>query len=251
MPIAIKAKVKQQKKQVLIVDDNSINRRILGQFLKSIPLEVVEAKSGIEAIELVMKDSFIMIFMDILMPRLNGYQTTKEIRLMNKKIPIIALPSDGNKELTEEMRASGMNDVLMKPFDKAHLKHLLATYVSDKTENQSDALTIFDQSEFEKVYNSTSLQKDIIQTFIDEKQNDLTRIKDAFLTKDIDTIYGAMHYMKGSFSYLKATKILQLTQKILDMLKDKKLQEALELEASFLSSYNEFFTVITTYQSKL
>lgn len=102
---------------ILVVDDNSINRMITKKIIEKRNYQCAVVSSGEEATELLITDKFDVILMDINMPGLNGFETTKIIRNMGIMVPIIALTAFSKEEVVEEALASGMNDIIVKPFE--------------------------------------------------------------------------------------------------------------------------------------
>lgn len=107
----------------LVVDDEPTNRFILKSLLKKNNFEVIEATNGEEAIDLFLKTSPDIIFMDIMMPVMNGYLATEKIKsLSNEKfIPVIFLTAMTNEESLNKCIDSGGDDFLTKPFNKTIL----------------------------------------------------------------------------------------------------------------------------------
>jgi len=107
----------------LVVDDEPTNRFILKSLLKKNGFEVIEAANGEEAIELFLKNSPDIIFMDIMMPVMNGYVATEKIKSLSKEkfIPIIFLTAMTNDESLNKCIDSGGDDFLTKPFNKTIL----------------------------------------------------------------------------------------------------------------------------------
>ena len=89
---------------------------------------------------------------------------------------------------------------------------------------------VFNKAEFEAYYSDRMLQKEILLAFLNEKENDTKAIDNAFRSKKVDSILETIHYMKGSFLYMKTTKILELSIKILKLCDVQKLEEILLLE---------------------
>lgn len=114
---------------ILIVDDNKINQKVTQRILESRHFKTTLADDGIQAIEQVQKQNFNLILMDIHMPNMGGIEATKKIRSYNKTLPIIALTAVEIEEARGEITASGMNDIILKPYDVAEflttiLRHL-------------------------------------------------------------------------------------------------------------------------------
>ncbi|ASU33820.1 hypothetical protein MuYL_1924 [Mucilaginibacter xinganensis] len=102
--------------RVLVVDDNKMNLMIASKFLKKWDVEVDEAISGEIAIEMVKSNSYDLIIMDLQMPDMDGFQTTRIIRRTNPDIPVIALTADAMPETHNKALAAGMCNYLTKPF---------------------------------------------------------------------------------------------------------------------------------------
>jgi len=80
---------------------------------------------GYAAIEALGKESFDAILMDINMPLINGFETTRLIRKKGNQIPIIALTAFAKDEIESEARESGMNEILIKPFEASKLNKII------------------------------------------------------------------------------------------------------------------------------
>ena len=123
-------------KRVLLVDDNALNREVLGEILTDRGLLVEEAEDGSQALSMVASrepGSFHFILMDIEMPVMDGYQATAKIRALPNRIragiPIIALTANAIAENRERAAAVGMDDFLVKPTSSARLLQSLARFL--------------------------------------------------------------------------------------------------------------------------
>ncbi|AWG22277.1 hybrid sensor histidine kinase/response regulator [Flavobacterium faecale] len=106
---------------ILVVDDNSINRMITKKIIEKGNYQCAVVSSGEEAIELLITAKFDVILMDINMPGMDGFEATKIIRNMGIMVPIIALTAFSKEEVVEESLSSGMNDIIVKPFEAGTL----------------------------------------------------------------------------------------------------------------------------------
>lgn len=114
--------------RALIVDDALLNRKVLCTFLEKTGIKMEEAASGEEAIEKYIHSPvgyYNIIFMDIHMPNMNGYEATEKIRRSDKMdaltVPIIAVTADAFKETEEKVLVCGMNGFISKPINFAKL----------------------------------------------------------------------------------------------------------------------------------
>ena len=109
---------------LLLVEDVEINREIVAALLEETNIQIDVAENGIEAVDMFTAniDKYDLIFMDIHMPVMDGYEATREIRSVTtnaaKQIPIVAMTANAFKEDVERCLACGMNDHIPKPIDR-------------------------------------------------------------------------------------------------------------------------------------
>ncbi len=103
--------------KALIVDDNRINQVVTRRILEKRDFECKVASDGYEAIEILKNEPFGLVLMDVNMPGMSGMETTRKIREFNTTVPIIALTAVEIQEMRDEILNSGMNDIIVKPYD--------------------------------------------------------------------------------------------------------------------------------------
>ena len=119
--------------RILYVEDNPFNQELAKMLFNKAGCVAEIAANGYEALEMIINGSFDIIFMDINMPRLNGYETTTIIRKkLGLKIPILALTHCDSEEDIKMCKMVGMNDHLKKPLNEAELSHTLIRWRKDK-----------------------------------------------------------------------------------------------------------------------
>lgn len=117
---------------VLAVDDNPESLRVLRLFFESNGGVLQTAESGKEALDLIKKETFDLILMDMQMPEMDGLETTRRIRGLGnikKRTPVIALTANAMASDKENCLSAGMNDYLTKPVDFDELKKLLQKWL--------------------------------------------------------------------------------------------------------------------------
>ncbi|MFV8376015.1 PAS domain S-box protein [Flavobacterium sp. LB1P71] len=127
--------LKDDKKiKIMIVEDNKINMLLLKTILKSSYLnatisEIFNGKDAVDQFEVLNPD---IIFMDIQMPIMNGYEATKEIRNLKNglNIPIIAITAGTEKEEKDKCIEAGMNDYISKPIIKGIIEEILSKWTT-------------------------------------------------------------------------------------------------------------------------
>ncbi len=110
-----KQKKQNIKKLVLVVEDNEIARRVVEQLLQELGCLIDLAKNGEEALHLVAKKNYALIFMDVGLPDINGMEVTRQIRMRDREIPILGLTAHVDEENYRSCLDAGMNHVLSKP----------------------------------------------------------------------------------------------------------------------------------------
>jgi signal transduction histidine kinase len=103
--------------KVLLVDDNNLNLLVAKQFLNKWKAEVTTCQSGIEAIEETKENNFDLVLMDLMMPVMDGFETSSLINKVKPTLPIIALTASSTNEIREKVNASYMCDFISKPFN--------------------------------------------------------------------------------------------------------------------------------------
>lgn len=119
--------------KVLIVDDNLVNRKVAAGLMKPFAMQIDTAKSGEEAIEMVKQKEYHLIFMDHMMPDMDGVEATHVIRELEgeyyQKVPIIALTANAISGVKEMFLAEGMDDFIAKPIDFKELSEKIAQWL--------------------------------------------------------------------------------------------------------------------------
>ena len=117
---------------VLLVEDNAVNRSVIEAMLQSLGHRVICASDGQQAIDLLAHEPISLVLMDCRLPVLDGYQTSRLIRqrFTAAQLPIIALTANALPGDREACLASGMNDYLAKPFKRTELQRLLQQWSS-------------------------------------------------------------------------------------------------------------------------
>jgi CheY-like chemotaxis protein len=104
--------------KVLVVEDNLVNQKITNFMLKKLNAIVSSAMNGNEAIELLKRNDYDVVLMDLQMPGMDGYATTDYIRhKLHNNVPVIAVTADIFVSETSDYLVSGMNACICKPFD--------------------------------------------------------------------------------------------------------------------------------------
>ncbi len=123
---------KLPSRKILLVEDNQFNQMLATELLQQLiesPIITI-AENGLEAIEKANSDAFDLIFMDIKMPRMDGFAATKALRATGLTTPIIALTANATSEEREKCLQSGLDDYLSKPIEVNLLRAQIAKWAS-------------------------------------------------------------------------------------------------------------------------
>ncbi|SHE56971.1 Hpt domain-containing protein [Marinitoga hydrogenitolerans DSM 16785] len=209
--------------KILYVDDDEINREVGRIIIESLGPTVITVENGEEAIEMIKNNYFDIVFMDIQMPVMNGYEATKKIREFNKSIPIIAMTAHLILQYKEEAIKSGMNDFITKPIEIERLLQIIKKYCKSLNkkfiENQDERIflqnTHFDKEEFMKrVLNKRDLALKILEKYIDDTEKNIKKLKIALDKDEEENIKFYAHTIKGSSRNVSANKLAKIAEKI-------------------------------------
>jgi len=130
-----------ERKKILVVDDDKKNRYLVSFLLEKEGFEVVMATNGFEGIEAAKKQQVDLIIMDIKMPKMNGYETTKRIRRLKKykSIPIIALTSYAMMEDKEKAIKAGCTGYMSKPITPEIFTEEIKKFLEVKDEKSNSS----------------------------------------------------------------------------------------------------------------
>jgi len=121
------------KINVLVVDDNQINRLLMNKVISKWGATADFAENGLQAVEKITQNrNYDVVLMDVYMPEMGGIEATQVIRAKDepyfKQLPIIALTASMLSTEREQIDAAGMNDYVLKPFDPKALFEKLSVY---------------------------------------------------------------------------------------------------------------------------
>lgn len=183
-----------RKLHILIVEDDKVNQIVLSKAIKNEKHLVSIASNGLEALKLIKKKKFDLILMDIQMPKMDGIQTTRKIREMEKEtkehIPIIAITAHALKGDKEKFLASGMDRYIAKPVELEELFGVISDiFVAKKYGLEKDI-----------VKKSQPIHKKNYYTLTDN-------IKEKNIAYYIEDLENALDKMDKKLIELNATKI--------------------------------------------
>lgn len=223
-------------KNVLSVDDNPLNYKVLEGYLKQYEVNLDYADSGKEALRKLENKSYDLIFMDQMMPGMDGITCYKKIREMDidycKTIPIIALTANYSSVVKKEILGCGFAEYMTKPIDIQKLDSVMNTYLSGEdvnsvkqTEKTNSEGTIKNESKeilkkekevlvnkkagIELSCNSVELYREILKVYLDESGDNIEKL-DTFLSENNLKEYAVIaHAIKSNSKQIGADSLFE------------------------------------------
>ena len=209
-------------KKFLIADDEPFNIKLLATLLDKCQAKYDTAVNGAEAFELLQKNKYDVILLDLKMPKMTGWEVAKAVRETynpNVDQPLIALTATVAQIDKQKAQSSGFDHILRKPFDEAELFTIIAKSAPG---NRPKTITKPTKKESMTQIDLSSLQKmgdenfviDMVETFIESANKEWTIIELALEAHDLDTVANSAHKIVAPARHLKAEKLVPLLKNI-------------------------------------
>ncbi len=184
-------------KRILVVDDEHKLREMISSYLKNDGYETIEAANGNSAVQNIKNDQIDMVLLDIMMPEMDGYEALKEIRSIQKKLPVIMLTAktdEIDKIVGLEM---GADDYITKPFSLRELSARIKAVLRRATNEESDE----DEDEILE-YGEIMINLSTYEVFVSGKRINLTPTEFkilAALAQKPGRVYSRLQLMNVAF----------------------------------------------------
>ncbi|MEN6326591.1 MAG: PAS domain S-box protein [Syntrophomonas sp.] len=174
--------------KVLIVEDNALTQKIVGQMLSNYGFEVSYASNGLECLKVLSENQIDMVLMDMQMPLMDGYETTRFIRDDSelKNLPVIAMTAHAMTGDREKCLASGCSNYITKPFKSEELVQLIKKHLTKDLHNLNH------------VHNGRKLINELMPEFIANLQEMIRELDLAIQSKNYETLRSVSHDIKGT-----------------------------------------------------
>ena len=225
------ARENQSIKKILLVEDNLCAQRLFLKLLSSFNCEVDTAENGMVALDKFMSTKYSLIFMDSVMPQMNGLEATKAIRAFEEKsgaapTPIVMLTANDSPEDIQSSKDAGCNDMLTKPVLKPKLLEIIGRYTGitasvQPAETKSSAPPVApqpapDSNSEEIIIHPDQDLEPLIPGYLSKRRQDCTDLTEAVVNTDFETARIRGHSMKGTgkaYGFEKITEIGALIEK--------------------------------------
>ena len=223
--------------KILLVEDNPVNQKVASATLAYFGLTPDIARNGLEAMEKVRHSRYDLVFMDCQMPKMDGYEATRSIRLAESnekyRLPIIALTANALKGDKEKCLAAGMDDYIGKPIKREAVEKLLNRWLKADTPRLPESVDVdrptgqvapfiqtsessaIDVSIFEDFRNAMDdAFTDIIEAYLAEAPNLLQAIASAINDQNTESLQVSAHSLKSSSANIGAQPLSETAKKL-------------------------------------
>ena len=213
--------------RILLAEDNEINQEVALEILKASGYDCDIVGNGKKAVEAVAEKEYDLIFMDCMMPEMDGYEATRGIRQNEKmtcrRVPIVALTANAMKGDRELCLESGMDDYLSKPLDPDEVVEMIGKwYVDSDVEDKPAFATEYDQQHnaafemfdreavLKRCMGNDALVEKLIAKFFGQVGEDLLILGSALSDSDTVKLVETAHRIKGAASNLSMESLREI-----------------------------------------
>ncbi|MDR2733371.1 MAG: response regulator [Spirochaetota bacterium] len=235
---------------ILIVDDNEFNLRVAQGLLGMFSIDTRAVFSGREAIEAVQQKDFELVFMDHMMPEMDGIQATAEIRRLGgkfEKLPIVALTANAVQGMREVFLSNGLNDFITKPIDINEMREILKTWLPPekvRIERESEVIHTPAVSDFiqalkqidgvsaeiglGRVSGQEPMYRKTFELFYQKLLSECARMTASMEAKDLHYFSISVHAMKSTLATLGIMQLSEAAAKLETESRGKNLAYCME-----------------------
>ncbi|MGI9278061.1 MAG: transporter substrate-binding domain-containing protein [Endozoicomonas sp.] len=245
---------------ILLVEDNEINQQVARELLEGMGLSVTLADNGQEAVDKLESRTFDLVFMDIQMPQMDGYQATRVIRrnLGNNDLPIVAMTAHAMTGDRERCLQVGMNDHISKPLNPTELQDMVGRWLQGQGEGRTiesladkepeqKAFTgdlekldgIHFRNGLNRVRGNVGLYRQLLVNFYLDQRDDLQKLFDCLDKRDWQGARFIVHGVKGAGGSLGAEQLQITAARLEAALRTQDELPSKELVESFEYAFNE------------
>ena len=198
--------------RILLAEDNEINQEVAIEILKMSGYNCDVVNNGRKAVEAVQSGGYHLLFMDCMMPEMDGYEATQAIRVLEKEtgrhLPIVAMTANAMKGDREACLDAGMDDYLSKPLDPLEIQTVVEKWCSGVTvgeepavvaEGRVDAGAIFDREQLlNRCMGNEVLVDKLVEKFLVQVDEDIRGMEKGLAAKELGAVIHCAHRIKGA-----------------------------------------------------
>ena len=213
--------------EILLCEDNIMNQSVICEHLDRVGIKTVVAENGRIGVDTVIermktnKKQFDLIFMDMQMPVMDGFEAAAAIMKLELGIPIVAMTANVLTSDMENYRRSGMNDCVGKPFTSQELWHCLLKYLPPvEAVRKSETKPAPDSKDSVNIEDDEKFIKSIKVLFARTNQEKIAEIRDALKASDITTAHRLAHTLKSNAGQIGKHSLQYAAAHLESLLKD-------------------------------
>ncbi|MGC4037416.1 MAG: ATP-binding protein [Chitinophagaceae bacterium] len=201
----------QNKISVLIAEDNVMNQQLIKHLMANWHFDFDIVNNGKEALAKLSTKKFDAVLMDIQMPEMDGYSTTKQLRNeLNTDIPIIAMTAHAMPGEREKCISLGMNDYISKPINEEELYKLLLKYRVTEKKSTTTKVSVIDLDYLNELSKGNkNFETEMLRQFIVQVPDEIHSLQLSINNKDYTAVKSAAHGLKSSVSFVGLSARLQ------------------------------------------
>ncbi len=238
--------------KILLAEDNIVNQRVAVGLLTRRGHAVTVANNGREAIDLLERERFDLVLMDVQMPEMGGFEATTRIREREERhggrTRIVAMTAHAMTGDRERCLAAGMDGYLSKPIDQALLFDVVETGGAGNVPEVADSgqAPAFNRAELiDRLGGDTGLLTEVIHLFLEDCPHRLAAIKSAVDRRDPELIRSTAHALKGAAGTLAARGVFEAAQALERMGAEARLEPT---EAAWRTLSKEATCLMDTFR---
>jgi CheY-like chemotaxis protein/HPt (histidine-containing phosphotransfer) domain-containing protein len=245
------------KGRILVAEDHEVNQHLFKAILENLGYEADIANNGREALEATQKTTYDVIFMDVQMPEMNGYESSAGIRRLGVKTPIIAVTASAIKGEREKCLESGMTDFLTKPFKKKDVIPVLEQWMhrehgasvrKEEESSREDEAGIFNLDEaVETFMGKREVVERLLASFVQTVRGQILAMEGFLEKRDYESLRSEAHSIKGGSWNLTAKRLGDAAAQSEAAAREAKAEES----ASALSKLKHEFAAFESCVAKI
>ncbi|HVK98406.1 MAG TPA: response regulator, partial [Dongiaceae bacterium] len=247
-------RIGQQRLRVIAVDDNAANLKLLSALLEDLDVLVTACDSGIKALQHIEQREFDLVLMDIQMPVMDGVETARRIRIMEKgerRTPIIAVTAHALASEKHQLLNSGMDDYVTKPINESQLIHIIHKWTGvnlhqkknerggDITEFGRNGAAVDMQLGIKLANGKADLAEEMLDMLFTSLQKDKSQITDRLIEEDYGALLEVVHKLHGATRYTGVPKLQKCSFTLEEALKLQRYEQVPDLTADLMLAIDQ------------
>ncbi len=245
--------------QVLVVEDNPVNREVAMAIFRKLGIKILVAENGLAALEHLRGKDCDLVFTDLQMPEMDGFDLFNQIRtpgsgVKNPAVPVIAMTAHAMHGDPESCRLAGMDDFVAKPVSPAVLARVISRWFpvgpEDNHAGKETSIAFSKVLDFQglcdRLMGDEPLALSLLDHFLEDLPEQICRLEKALHAKDQETARRINHTIKGAAANMNALEIHQIAETLQKTLSDSIAPESNNVLQRYREAHARIQTLYTT-----